>query len=116
MNTAPAARKAFLSALLTLVALTGVLLALSSPASANKEDCPPGKVCLWSGPTFGGEIRAFFNGEEVGCHSLENINPRSAFNHTGNHLAIFPEFITLGPGRSWENAPEPGWQFNMCIR
>lgn len=75
-----------------------------------KEDCPPGDVCVWEGPTFGGN-RAFFAGSETGTHTLENITPHSAYNHTGNHTAVFPEWyfgsccpnLILSPGQSESN-------------
>jgi Peptidase inhibitor family I36 len=116
MHIVPVARKVSLSALVALALLAGALFVATPKASANKEDCPSGDICLWSGPTFGTEPRAFFTSAETGCKPLNNINPRSAFNNSSSRTAEFPGFINLGPGRSWENAPEPGWQFNMCIR
>jgi hypothetical protein len=107
------ARKIFLSALLALVVLASALLVIAPKASANKEDCPAGKVCLWAGPTFGGE-RAFFNGEELGCHSLASINPRSAWNHTGNKKVTFPGLLVMFPGAEFSNL-EPAWPGEICI-
>jgi hypothetical protein len=64
-----------------------------------KSDCPASYVCFWSGKTFGTaecesgqNCYSQFHGYEVGKHNLENINPQSMYNHTGEHLAWF-----LGP-------------------
>jgi hypothetical protein len=90
-------RKTVLSALVALAVLASTLLSFAPPASANREDCPAGSVCLWSGPTYGGQ-QAFFNGEDTGWHTLSNIDPESGWNHTGNHNVIFQETTTLFPG------------------
>lgn len=54
-------------------------------------ECPSGYVCFWSGKTYGRaecesgqNCFSAFAGSEVGCHGLENINPQSMFNNTGN--------------------------------
>jgi hypothetical protein len=92
-----------LGGLIALVVLTCALLTVAPKASAsveNKSDCPAGKICLWSGPTFGGQ-QSFWNGSETGYHALENIDPQSVYNHTGNHTAVFfigPFNVELGVG------------------
>jgi hypothetical protein len=107
-------RNLLLSALVGLMMLVGAFFALTPEASAlEKSDCPAGYVCVWEGPTFGGN-RAFFAGSETGCHGLANINPRSAFNHTGNHGAIFPGLVGLGPGESFSNLGSP-YTGELCI-
>jgi len=105
-------RNVLVGVLVTLVLLVGAAFVLTPTASANREDCPEGRICLWSGPTFG-EARAFFNGFETGCHSLASIDPRSGWNHTGNHTAIFPFIKTIGPGREFRN--EFPWGGEVCI-
>lgn len=105
-------RNVVLGALVALVVLVGALLVLAPTASANKEDCPAGKICFWSGPTFG-EAAAFFNGSETGCHSLAAINPRSGWNHSGNHTAEFPLTRVIPPGGEFANAFP--WGGNVCI-
>jgi len=105
------ARNVVLSILIALVVLASAALVLAPTASANKEDCPSGKLCLWSGPTFG-EARAFFTESETGCHSLANIDPRSGWNRT-SHLAIFPYIKTIAPGGEFKN--EFPWGGEVCI-
>lgn len=112
MHTAPMGRKTLLSALVALALLGAALFVVTPTASANREECPEGRICLWSGPTFG-EARAFFNGFETGCHSLASIDPRSGWNHTGNHTAIFPFIKTIRPGQSFSN--EFPWGGEVCI-
>lgn len=82
------ARNLYLSSLIALVVLACAALVAAPKASANKSDCPSAKICLWSGPTYGGQ-QSFWNGWETGYHALENIDPQSVWNHTGNHTAIF---------------------------
>jgi hypothetical protein len=80
------------------VVLAGALFVFAPVASANREDCPAARVCLWAGETYGGQ-QAFFNGEDHGWHTLENINPASSWNHTGNHSVYFNTLnIWIGPG------------------
>lgn len=69
-----------------------------------KSDCPASYICFWSGKTFGtAECQAglncfsAFHGYEVGYHALENINPQSVYNHTGERLAWF-SLNWLDPG------------------
>jgi hypothetical protein len=92
-------RNTLLCTLIALVVLAGALFVFAPVASANREDCPAAKVCLWSGESFGGQ-QAFFNGEDHGWHSLENIDPSSAWNHTGNHWILFNGLTWLGPGET----------------
>ena len=105
-------RNVFPSVLIALVVAAGFLI-LTPQASAEKSDCPAGKICVWAGPTFGGAA-AFFDGSETGCKALSSIDPRSAWNHTGNHTASFPSgTLPLGPGGSFsERLPYTG---SMCI-
>lgn len=112
MNLQLEARKSVLSALIALAVLAGVCFLVSAPkASAVKSDCPSGKVCFWSGPTFGG-TQAFFEG--TGCKGLENIDPASAWNNTNNRTVTFSCCtIGLGPGGSYrERLPYGG---TICI-
>lgn len=98
------------------VALLGLLVAmtfaLTTDASANRSDCPSGKICLWSGPTFG-EQQAFF--EDTGCKPLNNIDPRSGFNNTNNRIFSLQQwpYATIWWGESWSNgSPYTG---EICI-
>jgi len=77
-----------------------------------KSDCPSGKICLWSGTTFGGQ-QSFWNASELGCHALENINPGSVFNNTTNRKARFPGLGTIVAGSSFSFSP--AWEGEMCI-
>jgi hypothetical protein len=83
-----------------------------------QSDCSPGLICLWSGPTFGGQ-QSFWHGYETGCHALENINPQSVFNDTENYTAEFPygPFELLhhdaGPGSTIQF--EEPWPSGFCI-
>lgn len=103
------AQKVSWSGLIVLVVLTCAFLVIAPKASAgteDKSDCPAAKICLWSGPTFGGQ-QSFWNGYETGYHALENIDPQSVYNHTGNHVAIFyigPFGTELGvyPGETFQ--------------
>lgn len=101
-----------------------VIVGLAAPSMASavepqvKSDCPAGKICLWSGPTFGGQ-QSFWNGSETGCHALESIDPESVYNHTGNHTAVFfigPFNVELGisPGETFQFS-EP-YTKEFCIR
>jgi hypothetical protein len=110
MHTASVARKAILSTLVALMVLTSALLVFAPAASANREDCPLGKVCFWEGPTYGGN-RAFF--ESTGCYSLGNINPRSAWNHTNSRIALLEGRPTLWPGDFFHDQPAYGG--SVCI-
>ncbi len=105
-------RNLFLTTMVAFVVMASALLVLAPAASANREDCPAGRICLWAGPTFGGD-RAFFEGSDVGCHSLANIDPQSGWNHTGNHTAEFPFTRTIGPGQEFHNIFP--WGGNVCI-
>jgi hypothetical protein len=95
-----------LMALILLVALGGITSEASAVTTKKsnplvfepqvQSECPGGYVCFWSGKTFGrGECESGqncysqFHGYEVGWHNLENINPQSMWNHTGEHLAVF---------------------------
>jgi Peptidase inhibitor family I36 len=94
------------------------------PAAANPlavtplvtSECPPSYICFWSGRNYGqAECQAglncfsAFHGYEVGHHDLENINPRSVYNHTGEHTAVFIEYpfglppyvMEVGPGQTF---------------
>lgn len=115
MNNQLDTRSVFLSVLVALLMLASAFLALAPEVSAgttDKSDCPAGKICLWSGPTFGGQ-QSFWNGSETGCHALENIDPQSVYNHTGNHNATFPGLGTIVPGSSFTFSP--AWTGSMCI-
>lgn len=101
-----------LSGLVALVFATA-FFAFAPKAFAEKSDCPAGDVCVWEGPTFGGG-RAFFAGSETGCHALANINPKSAFNHTGNHTAILVNLAGMAPGESISDIT-PAFQGELCI-
>lgn len=106
-------RAKLLAVMATVMALVGVGV-LPSTAAAEKSDCPAGYLCVWEGPTFGGN-RAFFAGSETGTHTLAGIDPRSAYNHTGNHEGLFwdwyagpPElYMYLGPGEAVKERPTP---------
>ena len=89
-----------LSALLALLMTAGALLILTPEASAERSDCPAGKICLWAGATYGGQ-QSFWNGYETGCHALSNIDPQSIWNHTGNHSAAMSGLGITGPGVYW---------------
>jgi hypothetical protein len=104
---------AVLAAFVALVVLTGAFFALAPKAFAEKSDCPAGDVCVWEGPTFGGN-RAFFAGSETGCHSLANIDPKSAYNHTGNHAAILVNLAGLAPGEAISDIT-PAFTGELCI-
>jgi len=112
-NVQVANRNVFLTALVALVMLAGALLVFAPTASANREDCPAGKICLWAGPTYGGE-RAFFNGSETGCHSLASIDPQSIYNNTTGHTAEFPFSRTIRAGQFFAN--QFPWGGEVCIR
>jgi hypothetical protein len=105
-------RRGFLGLLVAMIAVSGTLLALAPAASADKSDCPAGKICLWSGPTFGGQ-RSFWDASETGCHALENIDPQSAYNHTSNRHLEMQSFTTI------LHQTSVGWGFEftggMCI-
>ncbi len=107
--------------LMALLAMFGTLALAVSGASANgesslvepkvKSDCPPSYVCVWEGPTFG-SAHIFFHGYETGTHNLNNLNcVLSAYNHTGEHVAVFPEWywpsgapnLILEPGKAEGN-------------
>lgn len=106
------ARSAYRAVLVAIVVLAGALLIFAPTASANREDCPAGRICLWSGPTFG-ETRAFFEASETGCRPLNNIDPRSGWNRT-SHTAEFPLSRTIGPGGEFSNIFP--WTGEVCIR
>jgi hypothetical protein len=99
------ARTISLSGLIALVVLTCALLTTAPKAAAVQSDCPASKICLWLGQTFGGQ-QSFWNGYETGYHALENIDPASVYNHTGNHYAVFyagtfgEVEIVVGPGKT----------------
>lgn len=118
LNMQLGARSVFLSALVGLVVLAGTFFAAAAQASAvgprNKSDCPNNTACLWEGPTFGGN-RAFFAASDGGCHSLANINPRSAYNNTNNRILNFPTGVfVLFPLQSFSNLSS-GYAGVMCI-
>lgn len=101
-----------LSITAAVIAVAGVSV-LPSTAMANKSDCPGGYVCVWTGPTYGG-TRSQWAGSETGTKTMASIDPRSAYNHTGNHTAVFPTWfegccpnLILSPGQSQGNRPSP---------
>lgn len=80
-----------------------------------KSDCPAGKVCFWSGNTYGGQ-QAFFP-EVKGCYGLANIDPHSVYNHMyGSYVRILetPQYYEwiLWQGESASNTNITG---GMCI-
>jgi Peptidase inhibitor family I36 len=99
-NVHASARNMLLPALVALVVLASALLVFAPVASASREDCPPAKVCLWAGSSYEGQ-QAFFNGEDHGWHTLENINPQSSWNHTGNHWVRFNTLRIPGGYTGW---------------
>jgi hypothetical protein len=101
-----------LAALATVIAVMGIGI-FPSTAAAEKSDCPAGYICAWEGPTFGG-ARTQFAGSDAGTKALANIDPRSAYNHTGNHTGVFNTWYTgccpnliLGPGQAEGNRATP---------
>lgn len=107
-----ARKNVLLSTLIALVVMAGAFLALAPEAMAERSECPAGKICLWSGPTYGGQ-KSFWNGYETGCHALANIDPESMWNHTGEHYATMPGLGMTAPGVYW------GWGYpytgELCI-
>lgn len=65
-------------------------------AAADTGDCPAGYVCVWEGPTFGGQHK-FYTGQETFCHKWVDFEGKSARNHTGEHTACF-ESSCIAPG------------------
>lgn len=105
-------RSATLSALVSLALVASAFFAFAPAASADYGDCPSQKICLWAGPTYGGQ-RAFFDASDTGWKSLANIDPRSVRNNTSNRHVYFPEWgATWGPGQSQNNLlPYWGWVY-----
>jgi len=99
MHTVPVcARKGSLSALMTLTILAAALFVSTPKASASFESCASTKVCLWAGENGTGEMRVF-NGEDLGCKTLADIDPKSIYNHTGNKFVLVPgRGLVIGPG------------------
>ena len=105
MNVEISTKTVLMSALSALAVLVVAFLAMAPKASAVKSDCPAGYVCLWSGPTYGGQ-QAFFHGSELGVKGLANIDPRSGWNHTGNKIVALTggEFYSvLWEGDAFDN-------------
>jgi hypothetical protein len=89
-----------------------------SPAAQARvaSECPGSYICFWTGESYGqsgcekGETCfSAFHGYEVGEHALANINPRSMYNHTGEHYAwfqpcipAFPCEYSVNPGQLWQ--------------
>lgn len=95
-------RYVFLSGLIALVVLISAFLTIAPNALAfDKSDCPSGKVCFWSGPTYGGQ-QSFWNAWETGYHALANIDPQSMWNNTGNRTVWLENGLgspyPIGPG------------------
>lgn len=99
-----ARRNVLLSAAIALVVLISAFLALAPKASAVKSDCPANTLCLWSGPTFGGD-KSFWPASAVGKHNLENIDPKSAWNRTNRNVSFTGGTFTsvLFPGNEFSN-------------
>jgi hypothetical protein len=109
-------RNVFLSALVALVVLAGALLVLAPTASANRSDCPLNTVCLWEGPTFGGD-RAFFSENDEGCKPLNNIDPKSGYNRADSAIVSLSGglfYSVLWPGDDFENLSD-GYDGQICI-
>lgn len=120
-------RNVFLVGLLALALLAAALGTIAPKASATideKSECSPGYVCFWSGKTFGraecqSGLNCFseFHGYEVGWHNLENINPQSMYNHTGEHVAWFLigccDAFPVGPGGTEQWSSPYGDGFEM---
>lgn len=117
MDAQLSSRNLLLSGLVALALLASSFLMFAPNAAAlDKSDCPSGKICLWAGPTFGGQ-QSFWNAWETGCHALANIDPRSAFNNTGNRIAQFTGgqfYSLLWPSDSFSNLSS-GYTGHMCI-
>lgn len=103
MNVYRVGRGVLLSALVAFALLAGMLLMAAPKASAALGDCPVGKICLWSGSVFDGQA-SFFDGSDQGFKTLANIDPQSAYNHTGNHIAVFGG-VGLLPGEVRQFSP-----------
>lgn len=99
-----ARRNALLSAAVALVVLISAFLALAPKAAAIKSDCPANTVCLWSGPTFGGD-KSFWPASATGKHNLENIDPKSMWNRTNRYVSFTGGTFTsvVFPGESFSN-------------
>ncbi|MDO8188562.1 peptidase inhibitor family I36 protein [Conexibacter sp. JD483] len=74
--------RAALLALLLAAAVACALFVTAPKASADRADCPGHAVCIWSGPTFGGQL-SWFSENDIGCHPHPDNTPiRSAFNRS----------------------------------
>lgn len=108
---------AFVAPLMVIVALAAPSIA-SAVEPRVKSDCPSGKICLWAGPTFGGQ-QSFWSASETGCHALENIDPQSVFNNTSNRTAVFfvgvfgEVELGVGPGGTEHFS---SYERGFCIR
>lgn len=100
MNIEGSAWVSLPAVMVALVLFAIAYLALAPHASANTTDCPSGKICLWSGPTFGGE-KSFWNASETGCHALEGIDPQSLRNNTTNREVYSPVNVLAGLEYQW---------------
>lgn len=47
----------FITSAATIIAVTGINLAVSAPAEAALSQCPSGYMCLWTGPNYDGTIK-----------------------------------------------------------
>lgn len=107
-------RSLLLSGLITLVLFCCALLAVAPKSFAVTSDCPAGKICLWSGPTYGGD-RSFWEASQTGCHALENIDPTSVRNNTDNRLATFPGVLGSPLGHTKEFSFLNPYTGQLCI-
>jgi peptidase inhibitor family I36 len=107
-------RNVLLSGLITLVLFGCALLAFAPRSLAVTNDCPAGKICLWSGPTFGGD-KSFWSESDTGCHALENIDPTSMRNNTDNRLATLPGVLGSPLGHTKEFTFLNDYTGQLCI-
>jgi hypothetical protein len=114
MNLRLNIRNIVFSGLITLALAGCALLAVASSSLAVTNDCPAGKICLWSGPTYGGD-RSFWNESDTGCHALESIDPTSMRNNTDNRLATLPGVLGSPVGHTQEFSFLNDYMGQLCI-
>lgn len=107
-------KRMLLSGLIALALFSCALLAQPPKSFAVTSDCPAGKICLWSGPTFGGD-RSFWEASQTGCHALENIDPTSMRNNTDNRLATLPGVLGSPVGHTQEFSFLNDYTGQLCI-
>ncbi|WP_456695897.1 peptidase inhibitor family I36 protein [Aeromicrobium sp. P5_D10] len=102
----------FITSAATIIAVTGINLAVSTPAEAALSDCPSGYMCVWSGKGYSGTMKKYNSTGAYKSISLNTVD--SYYNNRSKRTWLHATsngsgtYSCLGPGQ--RNKDLAGWQ------